>query len=242
VTRVSAQNCNALTSLLYDIDNFATKASSIIRIVQFVSQACEESKFALRDKWNLSPFYPIMLIAKSFTELLSRWQEGRLAQIPDEIINQKVVPTLVKSLQHIVENQGQDGSWGKIGPYEETAYAILALTCFLDLPLPPEVLHRTSIGVRCGREFLSKRGDAPPEFLWIEKTAYGSPFLMNAFALTALYCRSGVSTRQSSEDHSDFIQDTTTLPITLLGECLRRELRGSSILGGISELVKVDAM
>jgi hypothetical protein len=82
--------------------------------------------------------------------------------------------------------QRPDGAWGSLGPFEETAYAVLTLVSLLSLPLPASLSRKAILAIETGRAFLLTRGDAHCEFLWIEKITYGSKHLMDTYVLTAL--------------------------------------------------------
>jgi len=66
-------------------------------------------------------YYPAMLVARSLTELLHEWDAGKLPQVASSLLVEKVVPVLLKCLVRTMQSQQFDGSWGSIGPCEETA-------------------------------------------------------------------------------------------------------------------------
>ena len=129
-----------------------------------------------------------MLIARSMTELLRAWDVGRFSELPRAILQEKVLPTLFQCLVWTLQSQLIDGSWGRQGRREETAYAILALASLIVLPIAcffrPQILSAISRG----RKFLKEASASGPEYLWIEKVTYGSANLTEAYTTAALKC------------------------------------------------------
>jgi hypothetical protein len=130
-----------------------------------------------------------MLIARSLTELVSRWDMGDLPAIEQDVVGVQVVPLLLQCLTKTLESQREDGGWGSVGPWEETAYAILSLVSLLSLPLPAGLSRKAAVAMERGRGFLRTRGDSHCEFLWIEKVTYGSKHLSDAYVLAGLHAR-----------------------------------------------------
>ena len=131
-----------------------------------------------------------MLMARCLIELLQTWSNGSLPQLDKELLQQMVMPTLFQCLARILRSQLIDGSWGVIGPREETAYAIITLTSLWVLPLAQFFRVEIFSAVDRGRTFLRKSEKTPgrkPEYLWIEKVTYWSKNLAEAYTIAALY-------------------------------------------------------
>ncbi|ORY03146.1 hypothetical protein BCR34DRAFT_492590 [Clohesyomyces aquaticus] len=179
-------NCNALMSILVDQAEYEGKVAIIEKIVTFICASWVEAKGTINDKWNLSPHYTVMLISRSMVELLLKWSTGGLPLLDGHIISFQAAPLLLQCLTFTLSTQHYDGAWGEIGPFEETAYAVLALVSLSSLPLPPSLSRKVVLAIERGRNFLLKRGSAHCEFLWIEKITYGSRNLMDTYVITAL--------------------------------------------------------
>ena len=98
-----------------------------------------------------------------------------------------VMPTLFQCLVRTLQSQDSDGSWGRKGPKEETAYAIITLAILLVLSLAqffrPEIIS----AIDRGRTFLKTAKTLRAEYLWIEKFTYSSENLAEAYAIAALH-------------------------------------------------------
>ena len=145
------------------------------------------AEYMLLPRQSLSPYYPAMYMAKSLIELLQIWDAEKLQQLPRGLLQEKVMPTLFQCLVRTLQSQDTDGSWGRKGPKEETAYAIITLTSLLVLPLAqffrPEIIS----AIDRGRTFLKSSKTFRAEYLWIEKVTYSSANLAEAYAIAALH-------------------------------------------------------
>ncbi len=128
----------------------------------------------------------MMLISRSLTEFLSKWALSSLHYDLDVLATSTIVPLLNRCITQALHRQNEDGSWGVLGPTEESAYAVLTLINFLSLPLPPHLKDKVARSMQRGRDFLRKERCSTGEFLWIEKITYRSDFLMNAYVQAAL--------------------------------------------------------
>ncbi|MCJ1342377.1 hypothetical protein MMC31_000559 [Peltigera leucophlebia] len=180
-------NCNALLSMVIDSEEYHGKISTIEKITDFICDAWWSNGGSLNDKWNLSPYYPAMLMARSLAELLRAWDVGTLPQSLKPMSQAKIIPVLSQCLLRILVSQRNDGSWGDTGPREETAYAILTLSSLIELPLAQVLRPQMLSVIDCGRDFLKKSKSSGPEYLWIEKVTYGSANLAEAYITAALY-------------------------------------------------------
>ena len=126
-------------------------------------------------------------MARSLVELLETWDAEKLQQLPRVLLQEKVMPTLFQCLIRTLQSQAIDGSWGRKGPREETAYSIITLASLLVLPLAqffrPEIIS----AIDRGRTFLKTAKSLRTEYLWIEKVTYSSANLAEAYAIAALH-------------------------------------------------------
>lgn len=128
-----------------------------------------------------------MLIAKALGMVLGRRSMGQLTQLSNGLAEDHIAPLLLDCLHQTLTSQHLNGSWGSIGPYEETAYAVLTLISISGLPLPANLRQLVELSIHKGRTFLRSKGNATCEYLWIEKISYGSQYLMDAYVLAALH-------------------------------------------------------
>ncbi|KAL8979319.1 MAG: hypothetical protein Q9177_006175 [Variospora cf. flavescens] len=182
-------NCNALLSVLLDLDDsrpYQSRYLPIQKITRFICDSWWNTSGPLNDKWNLSPFYPAMLMVQSLMELLHKWHDGNLPELESALLRERVIPTLFQCLGQLLQSQNPDGSWGNRGPREETSYAIVALTNLVSLA--PNQYLETEImsAIHCGRSFLKQSAVGIAEYLWIEKVTYASENLAEAYVIAAL--------------------------------------------------------
>lgn len=128
-----------------------------------------------------------MLVARSISELVERWQTGNFPSFSSTIIQDDIRALLVQCLCRILEGQSPSGAWGAIGPREETAYAVLALISLASLSWDSQAQRAIAHAIQLGRDSLRSTSNHAPEFLWIEKVTYGSAFLAESYVLAALH-------------------------------------------------------
>ena len=128
-----------------------------------------------------------MYMARSLIELLQTWDSEKLQQLPRVLLQEKVMPTLFQCLVRTLQSQGTDGSWGRKGPREETAYSIITLASLLVLPLAQFFRPQVISAIERGRTFLKTSKTLRAEYLWIEKVTYSSANLAEAYAIAALH-------------------------------------------------------
>ncbi|KAL8687225.1 MAG: hypothetical protein Q9218_006544 [Villophora microphyllina] len=192
-------NCNALLSMLLDNGNYSSKVEMIGRIAVFVCDSWTESKGAIKDKWNLSPYYPTMVMARALTELLHPGSAAGLATRQSTSLMEKVATILSECLRKTLQSQHTDGSWGIIGPREETAYAILILVSLISLPLARSLRKQATVALQRGRKALRNLAGRKPEYLWIEKVSYGSKSLAETYVVPAMHTSIGPPTESKRE-------------------------------------------
>ena len=127
-----------------------------------------------------------MLYAQAMMKLILYWEASELPVLSDELLR-RIFLTAFRSLLHILDMQSSDGSWGSKGPFEETAYAILALVELAGLPMISFFERQIDSALLNGRNFLKARSQAgKPEYLWVEKVLYSAQNLSQAYILAAL--------------------------------------------------------
>ncbi|RHZ63609.1 terpene synthase family protein [Aspergillus thermomutatus] len=178
-------NCNALLALLSRPDA-STFVTQIQKAAAFLCDVWWTADSHIGDKWNLSPYYPSMLMAEAFGKLLQVWSNDGLKSIPSRLIRDRVSISLYQALVRTLQTQNEDGSWGSPPSHEETAYAILTIAHACQLPVVNQLWTNVQSAVSRGRRFLDKTAGDKPEYLWVEKVTYGSILLSKSYVLAAL--------------------------------------------------------
>ncbi|MCJ1351567.1 MAG: hypothetical protein MMC33_001551 [Icmadophila ericetorum] len=177
-------NSNVLLALL-EFQPVDEHLPQIEKTITFLLQEWGESRIS--DKWNLAPEYSLMLFSGALVRLLERWDIGDLQQLPTNIVQQQVPAVLCQILSQILSGQNEDGSWA--ASREVTAYSILTIAQCRSLPWCLEL--RDCLGDRLlrGRGFLKIQQTRPlkNDYLWVEKTTYGSALLRMVYCLSALH-------------------------------------------------------
>lgn len=152
---------------------------------------------------NLSPYYPAMLMVRSLAELLCTLEAGRLPEVAASLFTERVVSVLADCLARTLKSQHSDGSWGSIGPREETAYAILTLASLLSTPVAQPMRSEIIVALQRGRKSLSGLEGGKPEYIWVEKVTYGSKYLAETYVVAAMFTSVGKSSRHGTGDLCD---------------------------------------
>ena len=129
-----------------------------------------------------------MLMAEAFvklTEIAQTQLPGSIVSI--KVVEERVAQALVQYSIRTLQTQNSDGSWGNVGPREETGYAVLGLASVTQLAIVRPFRAQIIEAISKGRQFLLLADlDGPPEHLWVEKVLYGSSVLSAAYTLAAL--------------------------------------------------------
>ena len=128
-----------------------------------------------------------MLMARSLAELLCRSETTRLPQPADSVIPGKVEAVLTDCMTRTLKSQRPDGSWGSIGPREETAYAILTLASLLPTSVAQSLRGEIVLALERGRKLLLGLEGRKPEYIWVEKVTYGSKYLAETYVVAAMF-------------------------------------------------------
>ena len=127
-----------------------------------------------------------MLFAQGLVQLLSRWQEDKITDLPKDLLNYQIPLVSFQILLQTMQRQQLDGSWES--KHEATAYAVLALTCLSSLPWIQAMAADVASAIERGKEYLHQtrqlwtRGD----YLWVEKVTYSSTNLSQAYCIAAI--------------------------------------------------------
>ena len=195
-------NCNVLLALLYSSD-IQQNILQIVRTFTFLCDSWWAGK--ARDKWvscgikrvfrcttdieqNSSSQYSRMLLAEVCIRLLFLWDTGRLENFPEELLREKLPITLIQVLNKTMLDQEKDGSWTSNKSSETTAYGVLTLQSLSSLPWLTLVNEDILYAIRLGQGFLEELEESwtEPVKVWIEKVAYGSTCLSEAYCIAAM--------------------------------------------------------
>lgn len=182
-TRSFSANCNVVKAILS-----SGKAS------HYTPQICKALDYLfrtwgngqLKDKWNLSPLYSIMLLTEVLLTTLRLWDLNDLIDLPRDLMETKAPIISFQITLRTMSLQLEDGSWAK-SP-EITAYAILTLKKMVTLPWNKDLRILINRSIRDGINYLQKNEDRwdVPDLIWVEKVSYGSKILSQAYCLAAI--------------------------------------------------------
>ncbi|KAF2198780.1 Ent-kaurene synthase [Delitschia confertaspora ATCC 74209] len=195
-------NCNILLCLLRSAES-SKYTSQIVKCVQFLVQAWMANSGP--DKWHTSVVYPMMLVAQSLTVFLNQWGKNELQMdaIPAYMVQRDVPKTLLNILARTMSLQQSDGSWES--KREVTAYGVLTLASLLKLPWIDFMKPEGIAAMYRGKAYLEKNRHfwKQAEVLWIEKTAYSSSNLAQAYCLAA--CKVAIPTAVAPQIISNLV-------------------------------------
>ncbi|MCJ1245726.1 hypothetical protein MMC30_002930 [Trapelia coarctata] len=188
-------NCNVLNALLHH-PLPSQYTAQISRATEFLCNAWYHG--VLKDKWNLSPLYPAMLLSQAFVQLLFRWDQEELADLPMHLVRHRVPIILLQILTRTIQSQSADGSWGETS-CEVTAYGVLTLTALYSISWASSVRSEILCAIELGRSFLAENRQSwsKANYIWIEKVTYAHPVLSQTYCLAAM--NAPVSTGQWTE-------------------------------------------
>ncbi|TRX93456.1 hypothetical protein FHL15_005731 [Xylaria flabelliformis] len=177
-------NCHVLISLL-KINKSTLYISQIRKAALHLTSVAFAGDWS--DKWNLSEYYPMMLLMKAY-ELLYRQPELAIELFKSSPHLEYQIPIItLDCLRRLLLQQEISGAWGG-DACEVTSYAILTLASLLRLPWVHQV-EVTSIvaAVTRGKAFLVLQRDqwTCGRHIWIEKVSYAYDMLSEAYCLAA---------------------------------------------------------
>ncbi|KAI6355127.1 hypothetical protein MCOR25_008332 [Pyricularia grisea] len=184
-------NCNVLLALLHQPEP-AESVDQISKVLGFLCNVWWKTNGPIKDKWNLSPLYPSMLLVEALVDLLELVERGSLPEslLSKTEIRTKIAVALFQAATRTIEEQESAGSWNN--SVEETAYAVILLSVAARVTLFDPIRQQLINAVRKAQEWLQPVGPiesgilSTGNYLWIEKVTYGSPVLTQAYRLAAL--------------------------------------------------------
>jgi hypothetical protein len=135
--------------------------------------------------------YPGLLASQSLIRLLHLYEAG-LIEVPEQLLKVKVMTVLFQILTRTLQSQKDDGSWGKSGNREETAYALITLANVDSLPFVTPIAGQIESAISKGRKYLKTNGVletmklSPKDYVWRGKIAYGVENVSHSYVLAAL--------------------------------------------------------
>ncbi|KAE8376638.1 terpenoid cyclases/protein prenyltransferase alpha-alpha toroid [Aspergillus bertholletiae] len=180
-------NANVLTSLVL-LSTDGHYQPQIEKCIRYLCGAWFQCNGMVKDKWNISPYYPTMLMCEALTSYLQRWSEGHLDALSDDLMKLQLPITLFQSLIRTLHTQNQDGSWGISNSAEETAYAILILKSVACFSFTELISAHVKTAISRGLEFILTRSQrsATDDQLWLDKTLYAIPTVSDSYIMAAV--------------------------------------------------------
>ncbi|KAF2451161.1 Ent-kaurene synthase [Karstenula rhodostoma CBS 690.94] len=179
-------NCNALICLL-SMNDHLHYIPTIEKVASALCDCWWENNMV--DKWNLSPKYTLMLLAQAFVKLLRLWDAGCLKLLPQTLVTNRAIVVLTQTLNRLLcDHESSPEQAGSCA--EETAYSVLACAALKCLPWPPGIMSRLDVVIQQGKKYLEDIKVDRHQYLWIEKTTYGSETLFRTYHLAALHITS----------------------------------------------------
>ncbi|CBF87385.1 hypothetical protein AN9314.2 [Aspergillus nidulans FGSC A4] len=201
-------NANVLTALVLLSDD-GRYQPQIEKCIRYLCEAWFHCDRMVKDKWNISPYYPTMLLCEGLMSYIHRWSEGHLAALPDELMNFQLPITLFQALIRTLRTQNSNGSWGSSNSAEETAYAILILKNVASFNFTDEISAELESAIRKGIQFIlskSQRSQTDDQ-LWLDKTLFAIPTVSDSYIVAAVQAE---ATDFVSGDTLNKLVDTST--------------------------------
>ena len=136
---------------------------------------------------NISDYYPIMLLAQCLIGLLRSWDTGRLPNLPEALIQDRVPVILSQILTKVLQDQLPDGSWAGVSSYETTAYALIALKTTSTIPWAASISREARLAIEQATRFLNQHSESwqQAQHTWVEKVTYSSSVLSQVYCIAA---------------------------------------------------------
>ncbi|KAL4812928.1 terpenoid cyclases/protein prenyltransferase alpha-alpha toroid [Aspergillus spinulosporus] len=192
-------NANVLTALVL-LSDHGLYQSQIKKCICYLCEAWFHCDRMVQDKWNISPYYPTMLMCEGLISYIQRWSQGHLTALPDKLMDFQLPITLFQALIRTLRTQNQDGSWGNSNSAEETAYAILILKSVASFSFTDAISVELESAIRKGIQFIltkSQRSQADDQ-LWLDKTLYAIPTVSDSYIMAAVQAETTVSVSADS--------------------------------------------
>lgn len=130
----------------------------------------------------------MMLLAEALVRLFEIWDQGIMDQLPDTLLQSRLPVVLVQILNRTLTSQSSTEVSESSQPVEATAYAVLTLKAISSLPWLGLIQEDIASKIEVIQTFLRdcRTSWKGPQYLWVEKVTYGSPFLSEAYYLAAI--------------------------------------------------------
>ncbi|KAI5795733.1 ent-kaurene synthase [Geopyxis carbonaria] len=181
-------NCNVLSAIL-ESPNPINYILQIEKAAKFLCFSWLRADVSFMDKWNISEFYPLMLMSEALIRLVKSWDQATIKSLSDDLIRHQIPLVLFQALMQTLQKQNSNGSWGPKPSREITSYAIIALCHLSSLPfLSQELSFQISTAISKGRSFISDPNNKIPEieYVWISKVTYSPINISKAYILAGL--------------------------------------------------------
>ncbi|KAB8259519.1 terpenoid cyclases/protein prenyltransferase alpha-alpha toroid [Aspergillus pseudonomiae] len=180
-------NANVLTALVL-LSNDGRYQPQIEKCIRYLCEAWFHCDRMVKDKWNISPYYPTMLMCEALMSYIQRWSEGTLPALPDDLMKFSVPITLFQSLIRTLRTQNPDGSWGSSDSAEETAYALLILKSVASFSFTDVISAEVKNAMSKGIQFILSKGQRSDtdDQLWLDKTLYSIPTVSDSYIMAAV--------------------------------------------------------
>ncbi|KAK2763882.1 hypothetical protein FQN54_009500 [Arachnomyces sp. PD_36] len=219
-TSVSA-NSNVLSALVL-LSTDGSYQPQIEKCIRYLCEAWFNCDRMVKDKWNISPYYPTMLMCKAFLSYLQRWSEGDLAALPDDLMKFQLPITLFQALIRTVRSQNKDGSWGSSNSAEETAYALLILKSVASFSFTDTIAAEINDAIQLGIQFILSKGQRSPtdDQLWLDKTLYAIPTVSDVYIMGAV--KAEEAGKKLAEIPQKLVTDMSTTMVLRMAEYFAR--------------------
>ena len=135
----------------------------------------------------MSPLYSALSMTQAYSSVLRARGEGAYRSINTGFLLRDMLLVLLDCLVKVIQSQNPNGSWGTVGPREETAYALLILAEEQWLPFCNFLKTEIVSAVEHGKQFLLDQCDnTSAERIWVEKVTYGSNLISRAYQAAAM--------------------------------------------------------
>ncbi|KAF2839019.1 Ent-kaurene synthase, partial [Patellaria atrata CBS 101060] len=177
-------NCNVLLALLSGDANHYRQ--HIEKVIRFLCGIVWKNHDKFTDQWNLSSYYPIMLLCQAFTKAINASRTKNRPLLLDRNLKGQMSIILFQILIRLLRARREDGSW-EDSP-EPTAYATLALQSLTYLESAQTLSREINGAIKGAQVFITAKteNEFQATYVWIEKVTYKSNILAQVYAIAAL--------------------------------------------------------
>ena len=130
----------------------------------------------------------MMLLAEGLVRALELWDQGKIDQLPDNLMRDRLPVTLIQILNRTLMSETPAETQNPEQHLESIAYAVLTLKTLSSLPWLSSLTEVVLTSIEQSQQLLRDCRDSwnKPQYLWVEKVTYGSPSLAGAYYLAAV--------------------------------------------------------